>query len=93
VVQHEFQKFDKLLESFLGNNIFILKRKFYFSKVPNYGVFPELAVVIGVATQAGVVINGWPLQVLKYLLLLLYNFMWLQWNFRLLNKKGTFIGH
>uniref|UniRef100_A0A915M800 Metalloendopeptidase n=1 Tax=Meloidogyne javanica TaxID=6303 RepID=A0A915M800_MELJA len=30
--------------------------------VPNYGVFPELAVVIGVAIQAGVVINGWPLQ-------------------------------
>ncbi|CAK5080553.1 unnamed protein product [Meloidogyne enterolobii] len=35
----------------------------FFSKVPNYGVFPELAVVIGVAIQAGVVINGWPLQV------------------------------
>ncbi|KAL3108477.1 hypothetical protein niasHT_015399 [Heterodera trifolii] len=35
----------------------------FFGKSPNFGVDPELAVVIGVAVQAGVVVNGWPLQV------------------------------
>jgi len=35
----------------------------FFGKAPNYGVDPELAVVIGVAVQTGVVVNGWPLQV------------------------------
>uniref|UniRef100_A0A915HHN0 Heat shock 70 kDa protein 13 n=1 Tax=Romanomermis culicivorax TaxID=13658 RepID=A0A915HHN0_ROMCU len=35
----------------------------FFQKSPNYGVDPELAVVTGVAIQAGVMGGGWPLQV------------------------------
>lgn len=35
----------------------------FFRKSPNFGVDPELAVAIGVAVQAGVLANGWPLQV------------------------------
>ncbi len=31
--------------------------------MPNFGVDPELAVVTGVAVQAGVIGGGWPLQV------------------------------
>lgn len=34
-----------------------------FSKAPNYGVDPELAVVTGASIQAGVISGGWPLQV------------------------------
>ncbi|VDO28735.1 unnamed protein product [Onchocerca flexuosa] len=35
----------------------------YFSKAPNHGVDPELAVVTGASVQAGVISGGWPLQV------------------------------
>ena len=35
----------------------------YSSRVPNFGVDPELAVVTGAAVQAGVIGNSWPLQV------------------------------
>lgn len=34
-----------------------------FSKAPNYGVNPELAVVTGASVQAGVIGGAWPLQV------------------------------
>lgn len=37
--------------------------EFFNGKSPNYGVDPELAVVTGVAVQAGVLGGGWPLQV------------------------------
>ncbi|VDM71591.1 unnamed protein product [Strongylus vulgaris] len=33
-----------------------------FSKPPNFGVDPELAVVVGASVQAGVIGGGWPLQ-------------------------------
>ncbi|VDN01297.1 unnamed protein product [Thelazia callipaeda] len=35
----------------------------YFGKAPNYGIDPELAVVIGASVQAGVIGGGWPLQI------------------------------
>ncbi|KAM3719484.1 Heat shockprotein [Dirofilaria immitis] len=35
----------------------------YFSKAPNHGIDPELAVVTGASVQAGVIGGGWPLQV------------------------------
>lgn len=35
----------------------------HMNKKPNYGVDPELAVVTGVAVQAGVLGGGWPLRV------------------------------
>lgn len=36
---------------------------YFGGKQPNFGVDPELAVVTGVAVQAGVISGGWPLQV------------------------------
>ena len=35
----------------------------YFNKEPNVGIDPELAVVTGVAIQAGILGGGWPLKV------------------------------
>ena len=35
----------------------------YFGKEPNVGIDPELAVVMGVAIQAGILGGGWPLKV------------------------------
>uniref|UniRef100_A0AC35UAM2 Heat shock 70 kDa protein 13 n=1 Tax=Rhabditophanes sp. KR3021 TaxID=114890 RepID=A0AC35UAM2_9BILA len=35
----------------------------FFGKKPNFGIDPDLAVVIGASIQAGVLAGGWPLQV------------------------------
>ena len=35
----------------------------YFGKVPNTSINPDIAVATGVAAQAGIMGNGWPLKV------------------------------
>lgn len=35
----------------------------YFNKIPNTSINPDIAVAIGVAAQAGIMGNGWPLKV------------------------------
>ena len=35
----------------------------YFGKIPNTSINPDIAVAIGVAAQAGIMGNGWPLKV------------------------------
>jgi len=35
----------------------------YFNKIPNTAIDPDVAVTIGVAVQAGILGNGWPLKV------------------------------
>lgn len=41
----------------------IIKNAIFFSKAPNFGIDPELAVATGVAVQADVLSGGWPLKV------------------------------